>query len=108
MSEAARLGDKAHAIGDSHGSPICCPHIVTGPVIQGALSVLINGKPAIRFYDNGIHASCCGPNTFMVSTGSSSVIIEGYGAARKGDETHHCGNARGTIIEGSGDVLIGG
>ena len=108
MSEAARIGDKANATGDSHGNVLCCPHNVTGPIIQGALTVFINGKPAVRLYDNGVHASCCGPNTFRVSTCSTTVIIEGYGAARKGDETYHCGNAIGTIIEGSGDVLIGG
>ena len=108
MPEAARLGDKAYAMGDSHGSVLCCPHNVTGPIIMGAPSVLINGKPAVREQNEGIHAICCGPNTFRVWRGSETVFIEGYAAARKGDETYHCGYATGTIIEGSSDVFIGG
>jgi len=107
MSEAARFGDKVYAIGDSHGS-ICCPHNVMGPITTGALHVLINGKPAAREQDMGVHAACCGPNTFRVWKGSTTVIIEGYCAARKGDETYHCGYAVGTIIEGSSNVSIGG
>ena len=108
MPEAARIGDKAYAMGDAHGSPICCPHNVIGPIIMGAPRVLINDRPAAREQDTGTHAACCGPNTFRVWRGSSTVIIEGYGAARKGDETYHCGNAVGTITEGSSNVLIGG
>ena len=107
MSRAARLSDKASAVGDAHGCPNC-PHNVMGPLMMGASSVLINGRLAVREQDMGTHAACCGPNTFRVWKGSETVIIEGYGAARKGDETYHCGSAVGTIIEGSSDVLIGG
>ena len=108
MSGAARSGDTASAVGVSFGCP-ACPHDVMGPIIEGALTVFINGRPAVRELDHGVHAlTCCGDNTFQVVEGSSSVIIEGYAAARKNDETRHSGYKLGKIDEGSTDVIIGG
>ena len=107
MSGAARNGDMAKATGVSFGAP-CCPHNVIGPITQGALTVFINGKPAAREYDHGVHAQSCGPNTFMVLKGSTTVIIEGYAAARIGDDTIHDGQKIGKIDQGSPNVFIGG
>jgi len=108
MSGATRSGDMASAEGLSFGCP-ACPHNVMGPIVGGALTVFINGRPAVREHDYGIHAlTCCGDNTFQVLKGSGSVLIEGYAAARIDDETRHSGYKLGKIDEGSTDVIIGG
>ncbi len=40
--------------------------------------------PALRVTDTGIHAACCGPNTWTAQAGSSTVFINGKPAARNG------------------------
>lgn len=105
MAKAARLGDKANCPADSHGN-LCCPHNVTGPAIKGSSNVNINGLPALRLGDPGIHATCCGSNTWECSEGSSTVFINGLPAVRMGDMTTHCGGI-GKIISGSPNVNIG-
>ena len=104
MPGAARLGDKAQASSDAHGCP-ACPHPTIGPIVTGSADVFINGKPAARMDDLGVHAPCCGPNTFSISRGSSTVYVNGKPLARAQDKTTHCGGT-GPIIAGSTDVLI--
>jgi uncharacterized Zn-binding protein involved in type VI secretion len=106
MPGAGRLGDSAKATSDQHGCP-GCPHVGQGPAIIGSSDVLINGRPALRVDDTGLHASCCGTNMWRVKQGSSSVFINGKRAHRKDDGTTHCGGD-GTLQEGSDDVLVGG
>jgi hypothetical protein len=65
----------------------------------------VNSKPAARQDDLGIHAVCCGPNTFTIQRGSPTVYVNGKPFARMNDQTKHCG-ASGPIIEGSPDVNI--
>jgi uncharacterized Zn-binding protein involved in type VI secretion len=105
MPGAARLGDIVNCPLDSHGC-IACPHNVTGVIVQGSKDVFINGKPAAFLRCSGIHAPCCGPNTFDIAEGAPTVFINGYPAARIGDRTSHCGGS-GEIKTGSGDVIIG-
>lgn len=105
MPGAGRLGDKSHAPADAHGCK-SCTHPVTGPAVSGSPDVVVNGKPALRVADKGIHATCCGANTWEAVAGSATVIINGKPAHRLGDATQHCGGA-GNLIEGSPDVLIG-
>ena len=104
MPAAARLGDKAQVDADAHGCP-ACPHPGVGPVVTGSPDVLVNGKPAARQDDLGIHAVCCGPNTFTIKRGSPTVYVNGKPIARMNDNTKHCGGS-GPIIEGSPDVYI--
>jgi hypothetical protein len=66
-----------------------------------------NKRPAIRQDDPGIHAACCGQNTWSAVQGSATVFINGKPAVRQGDQTKHCGGI-GKIIEGSPNVIIGG
>lgn len=106
MSGAGRIGDKANVQADKHGCP-ACPHPGTGPAITGSPDVFINGRPALREGDPGVHAICCGTNTWTANAGSGSVNINGKKAHRKGDATKHCGGD-GQLIEGSTDVLVGG
>ena len=107
MPPAARLGDQVTAPPHGHGCP-ACPHPHAGPIIDGAASVLIEGKPAARKGDKGTAAACCGPNTFEIAKGSATVLIEGKPAARVDDKTLHCGIAPGKIVSGATTVQIGG
>lgn len=106
MPGAGRLGDKAHVQEDSHGCP-GCPHPGVGPAISGSANVFINGMPALRVDDVGIHAVCCGSNTWSAQQGSATVFINGKAAFRRDDPTRHCGGT-GKLIEGSGNVNVGG
>jgi len=106
MPPQARLGDKANCPADAHGCP-ACPHPVTGPAIQGSPDVVVNGKPAVRVGDQGVHAACCGPNMWKAAAGSGTVFVNNIAAHRLGDQTQHCGGS-GTMIEGSDNVMTGG
>ena len=104
MPAAARLGDKAQVDQDAHGCP-ACPHPGVGPIVAASNNVLVNDRGAARQDDIGIHAACCGPNTFKVAKGSPTVYVNGKPAARLQDKTKHCGGS-GQIIAGSPDVLL--
>lgn len=106
MPEQGRVGDKARNPADAHGCPGCA-HGVIGPAVSGSPNVKVNGKPALRVGDPGVHAACCGPNQWKAAKGSSTVFINGLPAHRKGDMTAHCGGV-GNLIEGSPDVIVGG
>jgi uncharacterized Zn-binding protein involved in type VI secretion len=99
MQPATRVGDKANCPADSHGKN-CCSHNVTGPAVSGSPDVFIDGKPALRVGDPGVHSACCGPNTWVTVAGSSKVLINDIPAVRLGDATAHCGGG-GKMIEGS-------
>jgi uncharacterized Zn-binding protein involved in type VI secretion len=106
MPGQGRLGDKANVSADAHGCP-GCPHPGTGPAIAGSPNVNVNGRPALREGDVGIHAICCGANMWSAKKGSSTVFINGKAAHRQNDATKHCGGD-GQLTEGSSDVLVGG
>jgi uncharacterized Zn-binding protein involved in type VI secretion len=102
----ARLGDKSHVQADMHGCP-ACPHAAAGPAVQGSPDVQVNGRPALRVGDKGIHAACCGTNTWTIVAGSGTVLINNVPAARKGDQVEHCGG-NGKLVDGSDNVITGG
>ena len=106
MPAAGRLGDRAQVPSDSHGG-VCCAHGAVGPATAGSPNVNVNSKPSLRVGDPGVHSSCCGANKWNAKEGSPSVFVNGIKAHRMGDETKHCGGM-GKLIEGSGNVNIGG
>jgi uncharacterized Zn-binding protein involved in type VI secretion len=106
MPPLCRLGDRAQCMADAHGC-VACPHVVVGPAITGSQDVSINHRPALRQGDQGLHAACCGPNTWQADSGSGTVFINGRPAVRVGDRSHHCGGM-GSLIEGSPNVNVGG
>ncbi|MGM0575629.1 MAG: PAAR domain-containing protein [Myxococcota bacterium] len=106
MPAQARVGDIAKCDADSHGCP-ACPHPPAGPLVGGSPDVFVNGLPAGRKGDPGIHAACCGPNTWQANMGSATVLINGKAAYRKGDMSKHCGGV-GSQKAGSADVITGG
>lgn len=95
----ASVGTQAFCPADAHGCPSCA-HPVQGPVIEGSPLVRVNGLPAARAGDAGVHAQCCGPNTFVIEDGDPEVLIDGRPAARIGDPTRHCGGS-GHLVPGS-------
>jgi uncharacterized Zn-binding protein involved in type VI secretion len=95
----AYVGCKALCPADSHGAP-SDPHSVVGPITTGSGHVLINGQPAARVGDVGVHAACAGSNTFTIVGGDSEVLIDGRAAAKVGSSTRHCGGM-GHIIGGA-------
>lgn len=105
MPPQGRLGDQAKVPADSHGCPGCA-HTCIGPAKTGSTDVLVNGRPALRVTDTGVHSACCGPNTWQASAGAPGVLINSLKAHRLNDMTVHCGG-QGTLIEGSDDVIVG-
>jgi uncharacterized Zn-binding protein involved in type VI secretion len=75
--------------------------------VIGSPNVNVNTRPALRVGDNGVHAACCGPNTWVAKTGSGTVFINGQAAHRFGDADQHCGGM-GKLVEGSDNVIVGG
>lgn len=106
MPPQSRVTDNAFNPADAHGCP-ACPHPVIGPGIMGSPDILVNGLQPLRIGDPGVHAACCGPNTWVVAMGSSSVYFNNIPAARLGDMTAHCGGV-GSLVMGSPDVIVGG
>src|SRR5262245_51157320 len=107
MPPAGRLGDKAmvQGPGDAHGCP-GCPHPAVGPAILGSPNVNINGMPAVRVDDIGIHAACCGANMWTAKLGAPFVFINGKAAHRVNDLGQACGGIT-KLIQGSPDVIVG-
>jgi uncharacterized Zn-binding protein involved in type VI secretion len=106
MPGAARLGDKSNIPACVHGC-LACPHPAVGPAIAGSPTVMINGRPAVRVGDKGVHAACCNTNMWTAVKGSATVMINNKPAHRMSDTDQHCGGV-GQMIEGSADVIIGG
>jgi len=93
------------APGDAHGCP-ACPHMTVGPAIVGSPNVNINGLPAVRVMDKGMHAPCCGPAMWTAVAGAPTVFVNGKPAFRMNDAAQSCGGVM-KLIEGSPDVIIG-
>ncbi len=106
MPPQGRVSDNAMVPADAHGCP-ACPHPATGPATSGSPDVMVNGLPALRVGDPGVHAACCGPNQWKAAKGSGTVFINDKPAHRLGDMTQHCGGV-GNLIVGSPTVIVGG
>ena len=106
MPANSRLGDKSKVDADAHGCPACA-HTCVGPAVSGSPTVFVNSKPALRVNDNGVHAACCGANTWVAIAGSGTVYINSQAAHRLDDADQHCGGV-GKMIEGSPNVFSGG
>jgi len=101
----SRMGDQSYVPVDTHGK-ICCPHACIGPAYEGSPDVYVNGRPALRVTDSGVHAACCGPNTWVATEGSSVVLINNLESHRLFDADIHCGGP-GFMVEASEDVFVG-
>ncbi|GMV43599.1 MAG: hypothetical protein AMXMBFR64_53150 [Myxococcales bacterium] len=106
MPGQGRLKDIGKCPADGHGCP-GCPHGVQGPATGGSPDVMVNGQPALRVGDPGVHGGCCGPNTWVAAKGSGTVFINGISAHRKDDMQTHCGGI-GQLATASTDVIVGG
>lgn len=106
MPPVHRVSDNGKVDSDAHGCP-ACPHTAVGPMIAGSPDVFVNSLPAGRKDDPGIHAPCCGPNTWTATAGSGTVFVNGKPIHRKDDAQKHCGGS-GKSIVGSPNVNAGG
>ena len=107
MQPQSRLGDFSLVPKDDHHKCPQCPHLAMGPAETGSPNVIVNNRLALRVTDSGHHKSCCDSEKWEAVAGSHTVIINGLRAHRLGDRDHHCGGP-GFMIQGSGDVLVGG
>ena len=105
MQPQTRVGDNSLVPADGHGN-LCCTHECVGPAERGSPDVFVNNRPAVRVTDTGVHASCCGPNTWVAVKGAETVLINNLQAHRLMDDDQHCGGM-GWMIEGSSDVFVG-
>lgn len=106
MPAQGHLGHKSQVPACAHGCP-ACPHPCIGPATAGSPNVKVNGMPALRVGDNGIHGPCCAANTWVAAAGSGTVFINNQPAHRQGDSGTHCGGT-GMLAEGSTNVMTGG
>jgi len=108
MANACRTTDISLNPADAHG---CngCPHTVSGPAMTGSSNVQIEGLSALRAQgaDQGVHAACCGPNSWVTMQGSGTVYINDLPVVRLGDMTVHCGGV-GSMMSSCGTVNVGG
>ena len=105
MPNIARVTDIAVNPVDVHGKP-CCPHPVAGPGMVGGSTVMVEGMNPMRIGDMGAHAACCGPNAWVVGSGSGTVYVMNIGVARIGDITIHCGGV-GALVSGAARTQAG-
>lgn len=101
MPAAARLGDLVkqdapHCHAPIHPAapvPTPVPHpALPLPIIKGAPTVMIGGKPAARVTDMTkicTLPSCVPAGPGLIAKGSATVMIAGLPAARVGDMTAH-------------------
>ncbi|HET9991800.1 MAG TPA: carboxypeptidase regulatory-like domain-containing protein [Kofleriaceae bacterium] len=68
--------------------------------------MIVNQRPALRVDDPGVHAACCGPNTWTAMHGAETVFYNNKAAFRIGDPSKHCGGM-GKLVEGSSNVIVG-
>ncbi len=99
----AAMGDTAYCPADVHGC-LGDPFVVRGPITGGSDLIKVRDRPAARQGDPGVHAKCCGSNTFTIVGGDPEVLIDGRPAARAGDQTKHCGGMGFILRPGQGDA----
>lgn len=90
-------------LGDLNTGHDACPPI---SLAVASTDVLVNSRGCGRLGDT-YHAHACkehGSHIGSISTASATVLVNGLGLARIGDSVS-CG---GSVMQGSGDVLVGG
>ena len=108
MPLACRMNDIYMNPADAHGC-LACPHGVKGPAVTGSSDTNVEGQALLRASgtDGGVHAACCGPNTWATMQGSGTVYVNDIPVVRLGDTTVHCGGV-GAMISSCGTVNVGG
>ena len=86
----ARMSSHVECPADAHGCP-ACPHPVSGKFIEGMPDLSIRGLPVVHVGHKGVHAACCGPNTFELAAGDPEVLVNGKAVGIVGSRTKHCG-----------------
>jgi uncharacterized Zn-binding protein involved in type VI secretion len=100
MSKIARLGDTHHGI-CNHNLP-CCPHHVTGTIIEGSGDSNGNSQNIARDHDNVIH-NCPHCGTGYIVASAVKTNVNGKKIARIGDTVIYPGGS-GVIDSSSNDI----
>ena len=114
MAALGRKNGQDFAFCPAHQCKRCsrCPHPVQGPAVKGSSKTFVDGKPALRVGDSGVHdkQTCCGPNMWkaMKTVQARKVFIEGKEAFCVGDITLHDGKDPGKLMVGSSTVFVKG
>jgi uncharacterized Zn-binding protein involved in type VI secretion len=103
MAGVARKTD-THAGICSHGFP-CCPHSVTGTIVEGSPDTNANSLSVARLGDAVVH-NCPHCGTGNISSASGTVNANAKGVARLGDTVTYPGGS-GTITSASENVNAG-
>lgn len=103
MINVARVTDRHQGI-CNHGAP-CCPHNVSGTIVEGSPDVFTNGLQQARDGDL-VHHNCphCGIGWIVAS--SETVFVNDKKIARLGDVVTYPGGS-GKIVKSSTDVFAG-
>lgn len=97
MPAHVRISDETRGSG-SHGLK-CCPHTITGFVIQGSETTFADGLAMARVGDMTIH-DCPHCTTGILVEGSETTFADGIACVRVGDLVNeNCGT--GVTISGS-------
>ncbi|MEH6943380.1 PAAR domain-containing protein [Bacillus sp. JJ722] len=99
----ARVTDK-HEGTCNHGAP-CCPHSVSGPIVEGSTNTFTNGMKQARDNDLVSH-DCPHCGTGKIVASSTTVKVNGKAIARLGDKVIYPGG-NGVIVGGSNNVVSG-
>lgn len=102
---AAARGDGVDQVQSQTGSGLNCAFPLLTATDECSDDVFINGTGIVREGDRvAAHPALgCGPDESVLTTFSSTVIINGKGAGRLGDQY----TPDNTIITGSQNVFIG-
>lgn len=103
MINVARVTDRHQGI-CNHGAP-CCPHDVSGAIVEGSPDVFTNGLQQARDGDL-VHHNCPHCGTGRIEASSKTVFVNEKKIARLGDVVTYPGGS-GVIIESSPDVFSG-
>lgn len=103
MINVARVTDTHEGTCD-HGLP-CCPHGVSGQIVEGSSDVFSNGLQQARDGDL-VHHNCPHCGIGWVQASSKTVFVNGKKIARLGDIVIYPGG-QGKITKSSPDVFAG-
>jgi uncharacterized Zn-binding protein involved in type VI secretion len=98
----ARVGDTHHGT-CSHGFP-CCPHHVTGTIVEGSGDTNGNSSEVARDGDNVVH-NCPHCGTGYVVASATATNVNGKKVARIGDTVIYPGGS-GVVDSASNNIDV--
>jgi uncharacterized Zn-binding protein involved in type VI secretion len=82
-------------------------HRKAGPATSGSANVRVNGRPALREHDIGVHEVSHASEHWSGTGGAPHVLINNRRALRLGDHVKSTTHGHGKVISGSNNVSVG-